>query len=452
MLLVASVAMADDCESPGVTPFPLGSESWIDVFQDSIDRSQPVHASEVPGDDPRWQRLRTMPDHAPVEFSAWMQPDDEWQQVVTQIEQPVLVVTWSFSTLPNASVPITELLEPRRTMQEYITSEQDAPATLWFTLHGNAFEHLDELGIDRSCFNMQAGPDATEQAILWGVPTVGVPYAFQQCALPNADVVGTWWREYMLIGVADRRAFVRPSYNPCVRPESESLQTNDGIPLWSDALGRYALADATVAPGVHAAQQAVLTAPSPFGFKAYDIDGTPETDFSEWIRKWGEDSWVPARQPGNTGVNGFPYTAVGITGNWLAAGPQPALPADSFLALSEFILKADAPIYWLGVRSASQYLGVPDSKAGQVSWCDSCLGDMDMSGAVDAGDLLMLIEGWGTRNPGMLFGLGDTAAECTPSEVMPEVGIKDLLWLIRHWGPCEGWPDGLESLRPMDCD
>ena len=171
---------------------------------------------------------------------------------------------------------------------------------------------------------------------------------------------------------------------------------------------RYALADAATDPDVHAAQQAAINGPAPFEFKAYDLDGTPETDFSEWIRKWGEDSWVPARQPGDSGVNGFPYSGIGITGNWLAAGPEPALPADSFLALSEFILKADAPIYWLGVRSASQYFGVPDSMAGQVSWCDSCLGDIDMSGAVDTGDLLMLIEGWGTRNPGMLFGLGDS--------------------------------------------
>ncbi len=452
VLLVVSVSIADECDPPGITPFPSGSESWIDVFQDSIDRSKPLHTSEVPGDDPQWQRLRTMPDHAPVQFASWTQPEDEWQLGTTQIEQPVLVVTWSFSTLPNASGSIAELLETRRTMQEYVTSDQDGPATLWFTVHGNAFEYLDELGIDRSCFNMSSEADATELAILWGVPTVGVPFAFQQCELPYADVAGAWWREYMLIGVADRRAFVRPSYNPCVRPESESVRTNDGVPLWSDHFNRYALADAATDPDVHAAQQAAINGPAPFEFKAYDLDGTPETDFSEWIRKWGEDSWVPARQPGNSGVNGFPYSGIGITGNWLAAGPEPALPADSFLALSEFILKADAPIYWLGVRSASQYFGVPDSKAGQVSWCDSCLGDIDMSGAVDAGDLLMLIEGWGTRNPGMLFGLGDSASECSPSEVMPEVGIKDLLWLIRHWGPCNGWPEGLESLRPADCD
>ena len=34
------------------------------------------------------QRLRTMPDHAPVEFSAWMQPDDEWHAAVPKVPEP----------------------------------------------------------------------------------------------------------------------------------------------------------------------------------------------------------------------------------------------------------------------------------------------------------------------------------------------------------------------------
>ena len=69
------------------------------------------------------------------------------------------------------------------------------------------------------------------------------------------------------------------------------------------------------------------------------------------------------------------------------------MPAEDKLALSEFILKGKAPITWIGKRSGSQYMGT--RQPGQVSWCDSCYGDMDMNGAIDIGDLLMVIDAWG---------------------------------------------------------
>ncbi|MDG1898761.1 MAG: hypothetical protein P8I74_02735, partial [Phycisphaerales bacterium] len=144
----------DACDMPEINPFPLGSYSWIDTYQSSIDESSLYHRDRVHNCDGRWSKLRLMADHPSVEFASWSQSDeDEWEQSIGQIDNPVLVVTWAFSTLPNASESIADVLSPRRTMQEYVTSEQEAPATIWFTMHGNALEYLDALDLDRSCFN-----------------------------------------------------------------------------------------------------------------------------------------------------------------------------------------------------------------------------------------------------------------------------------------------------------
>lgn len=121
------------------------------------------------------------------------------------------------------------------------------------------------------------------------------------------------------------------------------------------------------------------------------------------------------------------------------------------VCLSEFILKADAPLWWFGRRSGAQYLGEPDPDLGQVSWCDSCWGDLDMSGAVDTGDLMMVLDAWGSRNPCMDLAADYGDPACSSTEQMQPVDVMDLLWILQMWGPCAGWPESLQSLRPADC-
>jgi len=60
--------------------------------------------------------------------------------------------------------------------------------------------------------------------------------------------------------------------------------------------------------------------------------------------------------------------------------------------------------------------GVPD---------ECCRGDLDMKGAVDTPDLLILLGGWGGPGP------GSELAE--PTDV---IDVADLLALLEQWGPC----------------
>ncbi|MCH2133650.1 MAG: hypothetical protein MK116_07860 [Phycisphaerales bacterium] len=396
-----------------------------------------------------------MPLEEPVTFVEWRKNSNgSWTQSNATIEQPVLVVTWSFANLPNTDYELGETLSNRRTMQRYVTSqdENNSNATLWFTRHGNVGEYLDGLDVDRSCFNMSVKLDACEQAIAWGVPTVGLPFGFEQTAegQPYDNVIGAWWKEYMLIGLADRRAFVRPSYNPTVAEATCDWKTRNGVPIWSSHRDQYWYAKHGTP--AHAAQQAAINDPSgnpEFQFKAYNTDMSVSTNFRAWMADWQVNSWVPAGPPGACYVSGFPYTAIGLTANWQFAEEGCDLDP-AFLSLSEFILKADAPIWWFGRRSAPQYLGTREP--GQVSWCDSCWGDVDMTGAVDVGDVLMVMDAWGTDNPCLDFAGGYDHNDCGPYEQMRSVYVNDILWMLDKWGPCNGWPEGLESLRPADCD
>ena len=62
--------------------------------------------------------------------------------------------------------------------------------------------------------------------------------------------------------------------------------------------------------------------------------------------------------------------------------------------------------------------GIPDE-------CE-CLGDLDGSGDVGTGDLLLLLASWGPDQPGH------------PSDLDGDgnVGTSDLLHLLANWGPC----------------
>ena len=461
MLMILAIVMpsvrGDECPEVPFTPTLAGTEGWLEAYGLSITNANSTYTVQKPDDDVQWGSLRVMPLRDPITFLQWEQVDGVWVQSNATIQEPVIVVTWWFTNLPTSvtGFELGETLSNRRLMQRYVTSEDqtNVNATLWFTKHGNAGEYLDDIGLQRECLNLSLNESACDEAINWGVPTVGVPYGFQQTSLdqPYENVLGAWWREYMLIGIADRRAFVRPSYNPTVAEETEAWRTSDGIPRWSEDHGQYWYAPEGTFE--YDAQQAAINDPSgdqAFQFKAYNGNQSVTTDFKSWLADWQKESWVPANQNGSCWVNGFPYTAIGLTANWQFATPGPELDP-RFLCLSEFILKADAPIWWFGRRSGTQYLGLAEPGIGQVSWCDSCWGDLDMSGAIDTSDLVMVIDGWATRNPCMDLASNYPDPACSSSDLMNPVDIEDLLWILQHWGPCDGWPEGLQSLRPDDC-
>ena len=102
------------------------------------------------------------------------------------------------------------------------------------------------------------------------------------------------------------------------------------------------------------AQQAAINDPSgdsSYQFKAYNLNQSMTTDFEGWLKAWQDDSWISADQPDNCYVNGFPYTSIGLTGNWQYASAGSVLD-QRFLSLSEFILKGRRA--HLVVRSTSR--------------------------------------------------------------------------------------------------
>jgi len=457
IFLLVQTVHGEACDDAPYMPTASGTEGWMAPYDLSISNANSTIFIDKPATDPQWSKLRVMPLLEPVTFKQWEQIEGVWVQSNTTIQEPVVVVTWSFANIPNSN-SINELgnsLVNRRILQRYVTSQDplNGNSTLWFTKHGNAGDYLDEVNLNRSCLNLSLNDQACDEAIAWGVPTVGVPFGFQKTSSdqPYENVLGAWWREYILIGIADRRAFVRPSYNPTVAEDSAAWMTRDGVPLWSHDRQQYWYAP--VGTDEAMAQQAAINDPSGdsrYQFKAYNLNQSMTTDFEGWLKAWQDDSWISADQPDNCYVNGFPYTSIGLTGNWQYASAGSVLD-QRFLSLSEFILKADAPIWWFGRRAGTQYLGKAQQSLGQVSWCDSCWGDLDMSGAIDAGDLLMVLEAWGTRNPCMDLSFEYDDPECASSQQMRSVDVMDMLWILEQWGPCDGWPDSLQTLRPPDC-
>lgn len=68
-------------------------------------------------------------------------------------------------------------------------------------------------------------------------------------------------------------------------------------------------------------------------------------------------------------------------------------------------------------------------RAFQVKHC-VCLGDLDVSGAIDFDDLLQVLTNWGPRESCPPHSPADLDKDC-------EVGFSDLLIVLSAWGPCE---------------
>ncbi len=517
-----STASAEDCLMPDTNPFAQTNSTfgWFFDYENSIIFSESLRYTNVPPFDAQWKKLEQIEKNDPVVVVREKQNDNgTWFTECVKIEEPVLVTTWAAPLLASDGYEqrLSEL-DGNHELLAYITANNQLNThgdnqnqTIWFAKHGQTTEFLDEFyqrqnfDMTRECLNMSEmksyyeNLEACQQSILWGLPTVGVPYGFGW----TSDAYGPnglpWWNTSLYVGVVDRRALTRPSYNATIisqleaeennqfLPSNRKIATNDGVPSWDASSQSYALPMGDVLNGnssTDAYTRGVWEALCPgydcegkFGFLAWDgsrspydplnaarevfaVEGTSLDDyydefgdpielidipievFNKWLTAYQHDNWVSDTPPWSSGA-GFPFASIGLTVNWIQTS------VNEPLALSEFILKGRAPITWIAKRSGSQYLG--ERQPGQVSWCDSCLGDLDMSGSVDVGDLLMLLQAYGHPQPCMTFDDTPYFVFTDEQPSMKDVGVAQILALIDHWGECNGWPPLLEHLRPADC-
>ena len=513
-----STASAEDCLMPNSNPFAQTNSTfgWFFDYQDSIIFSESLRYTNVAPQDAQWKRLEVLGGTQPTQiFNRLSQVgngNSTWIPEPIEIEEPIFVASWGAPI--QASDGYEQRLSVLNGMDEtygFVTSKnqtgsdgKNGNCTIWFSKHGQTGEFLDDLyqvqnfDMDRTCLNMSymknyyENLDACQQSMLWGLPSAGVPYGFGWDSHPYEGNWLPWWNTSIYIGIVDRRAMIRPSYNPTVISQEEaneenqigSLRTFDGVPQWDSSAQSYALplgnlfgtglesefTRATweaICPGYDCAGE--------FGFLAWDGSRVPygsfggvreafeapagsldelldefgnplDVDldlpievFNNWLTAYQTDNWSWDSPPWDS-QKGFPFASIGLTVNWIDTSVN-----DPF-GVSEFILKGRAPITWIAKRSAAQYLGTREP--GQVSWCDSCLGDLDMSGAVDVGDLLMVLQAWDRPQPCMTFTYPTFNDNLSRPDMVEKIGVNSVLKLIDHWGPCKGWPI---DMRPPDC-
>ena len=466
MCACGMMALQDKCPAPPFTPIS-DSDTWVTAYGDSIDAAEALHRTlpaEVPFD-----RLRVMdPDNAgSISFTGWKRDPSTHSLVPISvtIEHPVLVVTLSATNWHRTCMTENASWLGMRQLERYKCTCQQNGGNIWFTIDGDMVDYLEnDLQLDLSCLNPAVDPSESQtpcnDAIFWSVPSVGMPYAFgalEPTPYVNPNDAGAWWQQYVVVAVAERSAFVRPSYNPTVGPGTKSRPTHNGVPIWDAKLGRYRLAE----PGepTYEAQQEALEdfvgyiyitpEPTPPGCQdpitgckiALPLTG-PE-GFVEWLDTWQVNSWEGG--PGGRYCDSyfpepycqFPFTSIGLTGDWQTWATSKEPSAQSLPALSEFILKGERDIYVVGTWPVAQYLAKVTPE--QVPWCDSCEGDLNFDGIVDYADLDIFLSMWGTEN---------TCANIDKRSAY--VGGASLLRLLTQWGECPAWP--LPELRPASCD
>ncbi|MAB83076.1 MAG: hypothetical protein CMJ24_06530 [Phycisphaerae bacterium] len=422
------------------------------------------------------------------------------------IENPVLVVTvdtsdWSdllpFRCGTDCDVPYQEEWVLRSIDVEDMSTLPTANQTPWFGAHmiehvfkdgtvtyhiGTTLGYLDDvLNVNREELNPTSGqPGAAVYAASLAPTGVGMPWTFNSppgfggpdYPLPWEGGGASWWQQRYLVFIADRDAFVRPSFNPSMRETSSALDTANGKPWWNpdflaECSSDYGSYD--YPPDQNDLKPAFDTATANFHAvlgPLYDSQNTeimPLTTYegpegflqymAEWKREsWDTPSWAP--QDGSwdwtqsTQAAGFPFSGLGLTLNWTQFWPE-AIEFEKgdlnnpFGATSEFIHATKGkPIYLVGILDPYQYLG--KSLANQVPWCDTCIGDFNRDGVVGVLDLMLLLEHWGesTSDLGADFPL-----QYNMDKRSAEIDVLDLLDLLQVWGPCE-WP---LDWRPVDC-
>ena len=376
----------------------------------------------------------------------------------------------------------------------YFVNSEDGTFNNWMAAHqvtgrtpegfifaaGTPLNYIRNVLGRTTCLNPN-GPDGPADACVLanssGVTGVGMPFMFATDPTESLDdpyeiipgaadcvqpAVAQWWEQELFVFVADRDTFVRPSFNPSLRATTRDHPTDDGRPIWDDAAGTYRpphpgepLYDSYLkatenfvgyatpgfgCPEDPCAPGGCTTAPVPFLGTA---------GFEDWLAQWKINSWTDqGSRPDNEELDarttplGFPFSGLGLTLNWTEFEPDAPdfVPGDlsgRFGAISELIHATDQPMFLVKVLNPNQYYAPP--LANEVPWCETCPGDFNRDGEVNARDLGMLLENWGEE--GQCFTLDFSS---------PEVGAGDLGVLFANWGACPEWP--LPDLLPLDCE
>ena len=315
------------------------------------------------------------------------------------LEDPVIMVSWDFNA-GNATNPALdwESYRPIREdlLRQYTVNGTDGETLMWFSPHGQMNEFMrDQLDLDRECFNPLTAADpeaACDRAILNGLAFVGVPYANGPLGAEYPDpndsgdcpmVEGSyfplstnpklaWWRERALVFVAERSAFIRPSFNPTT---GDGPGTAGGRPGWDPSISQYRFPGPNEGPRWDGpSYEAFLEETMNFvGFQ--NVNGNvrryegPE-GFKNWLADWKTfNAWGNA-DGDFTGGNeadkficpyySWPFSGLGISAYWPAtpsAGPVDYM--SSYSAASEFISVGEQHLYLVAIREPT-YLGSPD--------------------------------------------------------------------------------------------
>ena len=490
-----SLGQGDDRPCPNPQP-TVTTKDWTNTWYDSVyraDASGRVSRGGAPGlmhtppDGLPFQRvLRTLPlsewdlPDEPIRFSALARDDSGVPYVKqVQLDDPVLMVTWN-SHAGNRGASIEwENYRPIGPdfLQEYVTNGDDE-GNIWVTAHGQAKSFLNgELMLRDECLYELPGSGSAagcERAVLNGVASVGVPYSWSPlsqtineyhyedpCPLVPRSyfeyrVTGSaWWQQRLLVFIADRSSFFRPSFNPTTGTGTED---NAGVPRWDPKQVRYRIPrPGDAADGNGPSWNAYLEQMENFvGWSAMDGRELRGPDgFEDWLLDYRKKSW--GEPSGDfVGPNAdkqypclyapVPFTSVGITGYWPAvpdSGPIDFM--GPFSALSEFVSVGEQPMYLVAIREADEYLGSADltglpapAPDEPQSWCDLCPGDYDRNGIIGGEDLAILLTNWGSTNTCFTLDRSD-----------PIINGNDLALLLSNWQyQCE-WP--LSDWRPPDC-
>lgn len=462
----------NDCESnasPLVYPEDPGEPNkapWVPQFQRAIDATkQHVLKTE---DIPFERGLRTMPDRdpslGPLVINALIE-DKAGEEMIRKkvpLTDPVLMVSWVFTERtadPLLGQP-NHIFQDFEMLQRYVANADDGLLNMWFTPNCNAQEYLREvLNYDLMCLDPVLGTEPCNKTIEIGLPLVGMPYAFAPLTDANGDyypyaiqsLSPNWWKADMIVAVADRSSFIRPSLNPTVAPDSPSRYTANGRPIWDKKRQTYRrpVPGDELYPEVESKLSAFVgwIPDCKYIPKRYEgVEG-----FWEWLDTWTYNSWEGSSNPNDTryppeSCNGlhpydqFPFTSLGLTGNWTVEDPE-SMPED-FFALSEFLHVGEKPIYIIGVYQGSQLLGEGLLGSNQVPWYESCNGDFNLDGKINGIDLGMLLSEWAAEQvpltlPNLCMNI---------KKIDPVIDGTQLLELLERWGDCPAWP--LEGINP----
>ena len=481
--LAGANGRADDCPNPEPSVF---TDHWVELFYDATYRRGPegrIARGGAPGMERTapsqiaFDRIVTLPLpewelEGPITFQAVAEDANGVPYVRdVVIEEPVLMITNDFQAGDQGAAFNWESYRPlgRDLLQEFVaTGPADDGGNIWFSAHGQASRFMDEqLGLSRDCFNpLEAGLPACERAVLNSIAAHGVPYSFNPPGVTYTDpgdpdacpiVDGTydaflsnlWWKERVLVFIADRSTFVRPSFNPTT---GTAPGMADGRPGWDRSEASYRFPQASESPGwTGPSLDEVALATADFVGYSGDQVYRGWTGFQAWYSQWKVNSWGNATGdfPDESSriscpYSTFPFSGLGLTAYWPATpATGPADFRSSFVGVSEFISKGEKPLYLVAIREHSAYYGAPDftdgdGPPGQVSWCDACPGDYDMDGVIDGRDLALLLLNWGS-----------TSLCYTIDKTDPVVNGNDLALLLANWNAECGWP--LSEWRPPDC-